>query len=135
MNRIKILVRKNLKMSDNKIAAQAVHAALGLPNPDPMMSVVVLQVSDAKFQEAQQAHPHAYVVHDAGYTEVPPGTATCLAFYEPDPRKEDPMTQLEKAAWKPEEPGAEHARPGLNDPFTATPEPPKKAEEPSDEEK
>lgn len=78
--KIKILFRKNLKMSPGKLAAQSVHAALGLSSPHPLMSVVVLGVSDAKFEENK---PRAqYLVRDAGYTEVPAGTETCLAFYE-----------------------------------------------------
>lgn len=46
MKRIKILARKNLKMSPGKLAAQSVHAALALAALvplDPMMSVVVLE--------------------------------------------------------------------------------------------
>jgi hypothetical protein len=49
--RIKILVRRNVTMSANKTAAQAVHAALGARDTDPIMSVVVLTVSDKKFNE------------------------------------------------------------------------------------
>lgn len=89
--RIKILARRNLKMTDGKLAAQSVHAALGLHEKDPQShwSCVVLQVSDAKFEEAKLAHPEAYVVTDAGYTEIPAGSQTCLAFYEEDPRAQD----------------------------------------------
>lgn len=85
VQRIKILARKNLKMSPGKLAAQAVHAALMLKGTNPMQSVVVLEVSDAKFGEAQILND-IRVVHDAGYTEVPAGTATCLAYFEDDPR-------------------------------------------------
>lgn len=86
--KLKIIYRKNLKMSPGKLAAQTVHAALGLGANDAMMSVVVLAVSDKRFKEiveAKEMSPaieRAYVVHDAGYTEVPPGTQTCAAFYE-----------------------------------------------------
>lgn len=94
MKRIKLLVRKNLKMTEGKVAAQCVHAALGLAkmNPDaadPMLSVVVLFVSDKKFNEAQAVNEFPfmpYTVRDAGYTEVPPGTETVLAFIEDDPK-------------------------------------------------
>lgn len=73
-------------MSPGKLAAQAVHAALGLAEiyeeaADPLMSVVVLGVSDTKFDEAQIEHL-GYLVEDAGYTEVAPGTETCFAFVE-----------------------------------------------------
>ena len=88
--RIKFIVRKNLKMSDNKRAAQCVHAALGLYKKDPQdhWSCVVLDASDKKFDEAVAAHPDGYMVTDAGYTEVPAGSQTVLAFWEDDPRDE-----------------------------------------------
>lgn len=103
--RIKLLFRKNLKMTEGKIAAQCVHAALGLnlilldtdefreTNRclDPMLSVVVLGVSDAKFKEARETLAKAcqpfYVVSDAGYTEVASGTETVVAYLEDDPRE------------------------------------------------
>lgn len=89
MKRIKILYRKNLKMSEGKIAAQAVHAALGLYKQDQQQyfSCVVLGVSDRKFEEAGLNWSSCYVVHDAGFTEVKAGTATCLAFYEEETSK------------------------------------------------
>ena len=79
--RIKILYRKNLKMSPGKIAAQAVHAAIGISASEPSISVIVLGVSDAKFN-IEKAANRCYVVEDAGRTEVPPNTETCLAFYD-----------------------------------------------------
>ena len=90
MKRIKILARKNLKMSSGKLAAQAVHAALALTSLeklDPLQSVVVLEVSDRKFNEKINGEGKLAVVRDAGYTEVEPGTITCLAFLEDDPRE------------------------------------------------
>jgi len=68
-----------------------VHAGLGLykRNPQDHFSCVVLDASDKKFEEAKEAHPDCYVVTDAGFTEVAPGTETCLAFYEEDPRSND----------------------------------------------
>jgi len=115
MKRIKLLVRKNLKMSPGKIAAQCVHAALGLNKlltEDPakmlgeylpcvlngMESVVVLEVSDKKFGEAQDTYCDGAMYHgdepicivkDAGYTEIPAGSETVLAFLEDDPRSKD----------------------------------------------
>jgi len=76
-------------MSAGKLAAQSVHAALGLAvfvELDPMMSVVVLEVNGKPFDEAKAAHSEVAVVRDAGYTEVPAGTETCIAFLEDDPR-------------------------------------------------
>lgn len=83
--RIKIYYRKNLKMSPGKLAAQSVHAALALPKASPLQSVVVLELSDLKFEAAKEAHPEAHIVHDAGLTEVDKGTETVMAFYEEDP--------------------------------------------------
>ena len=86
MKKIKMLPRRNLKMTDNKLAAQCVHAALGLHKKDPQehWRVVVLDASDKKFEEAKAAHPEAYVVTDAGYTEVPAGPETVMAWWEED---------------------------------------------------
>ena len=83
--RIKIYYRRNLEMSAGKLAAQCVHAALALPKASPLQSVVVLSLSDVKFQAAKEAHPEAQIVHDAGLTEVDRGTETVMAFYEEDP--------------------------------------------------
>ena len=89
-------------MTAGKLAAQSVHAAMGLATIHTMSSiasvgyspafwisasVVVLGVSDTKFNEAKNDKtPWIYVVHDAGYTEVPTGTETCLAYLEEDER-------------------------------------------------
>lgn len=83
--KIKIFYRKNLKMTPGKLAAQACHAALGLA-PKNHSSVVVLTASDLKFFELikslkQQQIKH-HVVTDAGYTELAPGTQTCVAYIE-----------------------------------------------------
>lgn len=91
LKRIKILARKNLKMSPGKLAAQSVHAALALAcmvELHPMMSVVVLEVNSKPLEDAKAAHAPVAVVRDAGYTEVEPGTETCIAFLEDDPRME-----------------------------------------------
>lgn len=89
MKRIKILARKKLNMSPGKLAAQSVHAALALATQvelHPMMSVVVLSVNETPFNEAKEKNNPVAVVRDAGYTEVAPGTETCLAFLENDIR-------------------------------------------------
>lgn len=76
--KLKILYRKNLKMSDGKLAAQCVHAGRGLGGPEAD-AVIVLGVSDTKFRENCE---RGYVVVDAGRTELEPGTETCVAFWE-----------------------------------------------------
>ena len=80
--RLKIIYKKNLKMSTGKIAAQCVHAAAGLTHTDKVMSVVVLGVSDKKYHELLSTTQDFYAAIDAGYTEVKPGTETCAAYYE-----------------------------------------------------
>ena len=90
MKRIKFMVHKNLKMSERKVAAQCVHAAVGLYKKDPQdhWSVVVLEASTAKFNEAVEAHPEGYFVTDAGLTEVPAGSRTVVCWYEEDTGRE-----------------------------------------------
>lgn len=92
--RIKIVYRKNLKMSPGKLAAQCVHAAIGLDvsEDDINIDVVILGMSDKKYFDTVTAldELRVYRFRDAGYTEVPPGTETCAAFYEKAPeRKRD----------------------------------------------
>lgn len=84
--KLKILYRKNLKMSPGKIAAQAVHAATGIGHEYATMPVVVLSVSDKKFNDQCSLLANGkqcfHIVTDAGHTEVEPGTMTCVAYYE-----------------------------------------------------
>jgi len=90
MKRIKFMVHKNLKMSERKVAAQCVHAAIGLYKKDPQdhWSVVVLEASTTKFYEFVAAHPEGYMVTDAGFTEVPQGSHTVVCWYEEENGKE-----------------------------------------------
>ena len=86
VKRIKMLVHKNLRMSERKVAAQCVHAALGLykKNPQDHWSCVILEASTTQFKQAVERHPEGYVVTDAGYTEIPAGSKTVIAWYEED---------------------------------------------------
>lgn len=85
-----MLVHKNLRMSERKVAAQCVHAALGLYRKDPQehWSVVVLEASTTQFNKAIEAHPEGYFVTDAGYTEVKAGSRTVVAWYEEEDGRE-----------------------------------------------
>jgi peptidyl-tRNA hydrolase len=90
MKKIKALIHKNLRMSERKVAAQCMHAAIGLYKKDPQdhWSSVVLEASTKKFYEAVAAHPEGYVVTDAGYTEVPAGSHTVVCWYEEEDGKD-----------------------------------------------
>lgn len=84
--KIKVLYRKNLKMTPGKLAAQTGHAVLGLQPVDNYTAIVVLEASDKKFfekvEELKGTNTKHHIVTDAGRTEVEPGTNTCLAFIE-----------------------------------------------------
>jgi peptidyl-tRNA hydrolase len=93
VKKIKMLVHKNLNMSERKVAAQCVHAGIQLYKKDPQdhWSCVVLEASTKKFFEAVKAHVNdtsGYVVTDAGFTEVPAGSKTVVAWYEEEDGKE-----------------------------------------------
>lgn len=80
--KIKVLYRRNLKMTAGKLAAQACHAVIGLGVQDNTLSVIVLAMSDKKYYEnidLLQKTNH-YRVIDAGYTEIEPNTETCVAY-------------------------------------------------------
>lgn len=79
--KIKAIYRKNLKMSEQKVASQVSHAVMGLKHNDPLIAIVVLKVSDKKFFEEIQNHK-CFVQKDFGYTEVDEGTITAAAWFE-----------------------------------------------------
>jgi len=88
--KVKVFVRRNLKMTTNKTAAQVAHSVVGLDVGKPDI-IVVLDASDKKFFELldklyednikhYKDGTKYHVVIDAGYTEVEAGTRTCVAF-------------------------------------------------------
>jgi hypothetical protein len=79
--RVKTLYRKSLKMTDNKMASQVAHAVIGLGVTALDCTIIVLGVSDTKFNESCFDHD-CYVHTDLGLTEVEEGTQTALAYYE-----------------------------------------------------
>lgn len=72
MKDVRILLNRNVKMTPGKAAAQAVHAAL-LAYGIEHGSVVVLDGSVTKLNGMDVQ------VHDAGLTELKPGTLTAGA--------------------------------------------------------
>lgn len=95
--KIKCLYRKNLKLSDQKLAAQTGHVVgnllrlndeygFGKINKDT--TIIVLKASDKKFeekrQELEQSDPPIiyYLQVDKGFTEIPEGTETVIGWIE-----------------------------------------------------
>lgn len=79
--RVKVIYRRNLKMSAGKLASQVAHAVIGLGVTDPLMNIVVLKASDAAFDECIYSKK-CYVHIDSGLTEVARDEMTCAAWFE-----------------------------------------------------
>ncbi len=101
-----ILVRKDLKLSQGKLASQVSHASVEAVLKSNKEKVnewrkfskkVVLKVEDEKelirFKNlAEKAKLVTALIKDAGRTEVKPGTITCLAIGPDDDEKIDKIT-------------------------------------------
>ena len=102
-----ILVRKDLKLSKGKLAAQCSHASVEVVlNSDKTkvdswrkqgMKKVILEVESEKelfiFKEsAKKMKLKCALITDAGKTEVEPGTITCLAIGPDDEKIIDKIT-------------------------------------------
>lgn len=101
-------MRADIKMSRGKIAAQACHASLGAyKKADPSVlkkweaegeKKVVLKVKDLDelfeiHELAKATNMPIYLVHDAGHTELPRSTITCLGIGPDEDEKVDKITQ------------------------------------------
>jgi len=93
-----IAVRGDLKMSPGKMAAQVAHAALSAAEQarrswrewhsawmEEGQRKVVVKVSSLEeleglFERVRRADLPCYLVRDAGFTELPPGTVTALGI-------------------------------------------------------
>ncbi|MCS7097205.1 MAG: peptidyl-tRNA hydrolase Pth2 [Candidatus Methanomethylicia archaeon] len=93
-----IVVRSDLKMSLGKIAVEVAHAAVSAAERTKNekyewwekwiknnQKKVVLKVKDANellklYNEALSANLPAVLIYDAGLTELPPNTLTCLGI-------------------------------------------------------
>ena len=101
-----ILVRKDLKMSRAKTAVQCAHASVEAVLKSDKKKInewrtfskkVVLEVNDEKDllnykKEAEKLKLVTALIKDAGLTEIPPGTITCLAIGPDDDKKIDKIT-------------------------------------------
>jgi PTH2 family peptidyl-tRNA hydrolase len=79
------IIDESLKMSKGKIAAQVSHCAMLLADKyDCLGRAIILKMDYIRFNSLKyyaEHHPEEMVyIKDAGLTEVPPGTVTCIAF-------------------------------------------------------
>ena len=68
-------------MSEGKVAAQVAHAVKNLGITPTDCDIVVLKVSDKKFDELTSQN-ECYIQTDKGLTEVESGTKTAAAWIE-----------------------------------------------------
>ena len=102
-----ILVRKDLKLSKGKLAAQVAHACVECALKSPRskldawkeegMKKVVLVVNNLEelhqfIQKANNAGLITTLITDAGLTEIPAGTTTCLGIGPDEEEKIDAVT-------------------------------------------
>ena len=103
-----IVIRGDLPMSRGKIAAQACHGSIGAYKKADKLKItkwereaekkVVLKVKDEEelyqiFELVKAARIPHYLVRDAGHTELPPSTVTCLGIGPDEEEKIDKITQ------------------------------------------
>ncbi|MDP3065255.1 MAG: peptidyl-tRNA hydrolase Pth2 [Methanobacteriaceae archaeon] len=102
-----IVMRGDLPISRGKFAAQACHGSLGAYKRADKSKIikwereaekkVVLKVKDQEelyqiFELVKSAGIPHYLVRDAGHTELPPSTVTCLGIGPDDDEKIDKIT-------------------------------------------
>ena len=102
-----IIMRNDLKMGKGKIAAQACHASIAAyKKADPLKikyweqggaKKVVLKVNSLKelfivFEDVKRTKLPFYLVRDAGHTQIPSATITCLGIGPDDDEIIDRLT-------------------------------------------
>ena len=82
-DKIYIFMRRDLNMRRGKEIAQACHAVMGLGASDRPVITLKAMSEDSLLGLERLAFNHAlrsYLVRDAGLTEIPPDTPTCIAI-------------------------------------------------------
>ena len=103
-----IIIRKDIKMSTGKIAAQASHASLGAYKKASYLTKkqweltgqkkIVLKTDNLQtlrdlFMTAKTQKLPVALIKDAGKTQIPEGTTTCLGIGPADDNKIDSVTK------------------------------------------
>jgi PTH2 family peptidyl-tRNA hydrolase len=103
-----VVVRGDLKMSIGKVAVQACHACLGSYKKTDYNKIKIWEAEGEKkvivkvnnLEElieikkiAEKNNVSEYIVKDAGKTEIPSNTITCLGIGPDDEKAIDKMTQ------------------------------------------
>ena len=101
-----LVVRADLKLSKGKMAAQVAHASLEAYKKAERQDIeewessgskkIVLKVADEKelmeiYQKLKEARLKPSLIKDAGLTEIPSGTTTCLGV---GPVKEEVVDRI-----------------------------------------
>ena len=78
--KIKATYKMNLKMPEGKVASQIAHAVKNLGITPVDCDIIVLKVSDKKFEELISENPKCSIQIDKGLTCVDSGTITAAAW-------------------------------------------------------
>lgn len=74
------IIDTSLGLSKGKIAAQVSHLAIMLSDGEKILGRAVVLKADHDYFELLCSQPGVIYLHDAGLTEVPAGTRTCVGF-------------------------------------------------------
>jgi peptidyl-tRNA hydrolase len=78
------IIDESLGMSKGKIAAQVSHVAMELADEYKILGRVIVLKADHKTFMSLFRYPNVKYVLDAGLTEVPKDTLTCIGFKQTD---------------------------------------------------
>lgn len=103
-----IIIRKDLKLGTGKLAAQAAHASLEAYKKSTYLQKkqweltgqkkVILKIDNIEaltdlFMLAKKEKIPASLIKDAGKTQIPRGTTTCIGLGPADDKKIDQLTK------------------------------------------